>query len=156
MADISLNFKTDLTIDLTIENNDLQTDEGLETAVLISLFTDSRPENTKINLPSGRDDLRGWWGDQFLEESTDQTGSELWLYLRGKRTNQTIKNIEDACKNALNWLIIDGIAQSVNVTTIIENQFDVLIQIEILRPNNNIENYKYFFNWQAQELKRIV
>lgn len=156
MADISLNFKADLTIDLTIENNDLQTDEGLETAVLISLFTDSRPENTKINLPSGRDDLRGWWGDQFLEESTDQTGGELWLYLRGKRTNQTIKNIEDSCKNALNWLIIDGIAQSVNVTTIIENQFDVLIQIEILRPNNNIENYKYFFNWQAQELKRIV
>lgn len=155
MSDIAIEFNENLFFDLIIENGDLKTDDGLETAVLISLFTDSRPDETTINLPNGDDDLRGWWGDEFLDDALDKTGGEVWLYLRGKITEQNLINLRQAAVDSLSWMIEDNVASSVDVITEIETQFETSFRIEIKRPSGNIENFKYFFNWQAQELKKV-
>ena len=48
--------------DININNGDLSADNGLATAVMISLFTDARAPDLTL-LPAGENDVRGWWGD---------------------------------------------------------------------------------------------
>ena len=75
MIDISLAFNSalfefDLVLAGTSPDRDLQGDDGLFTAVIISLFTDRRA-NADDPLPDERicalPDPRGWWGDYILE-----------------------------------------------------------------------------------------
>jgi phage gp46-like protein len=156
MSDIAIHLNENLFYDLALEKSDLKLDSGFESAVIISLFTDARPIDNAVNFPSGTSDLRGWWGDNFLELSEDRTGGEIWLYLRGKNVIENIKNIEAAANNSLLWMIEDGAATRAEVTAQIENIFDLCFRIEIEKPDGNIENFKYFFNWQAQTLKKAV
>ena len=60
--------------DLDIADLDLRHEEGLRSAVLISLFTDRQvgPEE----LPAGESDRRGWWGDG-LSDDDDKIGSRI-------------------------------------------------------------------------------
>lgn len=91
---------------------DLQGGGDLGTSVLISLFTD-RLADASDALPDGSADRRGWWGDagqDFL------IGSRLWLLARAEQTTRTLSNAQGYCTEALQWLIADGVAASVNVT----------------------------------------
>lgn len=65
---------------IEIVKNDLRRDPGLETAVLISVFTDQRVEEEAV--PDNSADRRGWWGDL----SEDATGSKFWLLFRSSTT----------------------------------------------------------------------
>lgn len=63
MTDIALAWDNALfAADLAIEGGRLVTDDGLRTAILISLFTDARA-NDDDPLPEPGADRRGWWGD---------------------------------------------------------------------------------------------
>ncbi|WP_241085111.1 phage GP46 family protein [Candidatus Vondammii sp. HM_W22] len=53
---------TELTLDLTTLDVDLAANDGLHSAVLVSLFTDRRAANDDL-LPSSALDRRGWWAD---------------------------------------------------------------------------------------------
>lgn len=155
MSDIAIEFNEELFFDMVLENGDLKVDDGLETSILISLFTDQKPDDTIIDLPSGEDDLRGWWGDEFLDDPLDSTGGLMWLFLRGKVTNQNLNDLKKAALDSLSWMIDDGVASSVDFFIIQDGQFQVNFRIEIEKPDGSIDNFKYFFNWQTQELKRI-
>ena len=79
--DLALSFDNEAGIgDLVIENDDLKIDEGLETAVLISLYTDARVSDEE--LPAEEAQKRGWWGDIYPDIPNDQIGSKLWLKAR--------------------------------------------------------------------------
>lgn len=82
---------------------DLGEGSALESAVLISLFTDARV--TDEELPEGEQSRRGHWGDAFTGAAT---GSKLWLLSRAKRTPETLRLYEDYGRQALRWLIDDG------------------------------------------------
>ena len=82
---------------------DLGEGSALESAVLISLFTDARV--TAEELPEGEPSRRGHWGDAFTGAAT---GSKLWLLSRGKRTPETLRLYEDYGRQALRWLVADG------------------------------------------------
>ncbi len=71
--------------DFTRTDGNLDTDEGLETAVTISLFTDARAG--EADGVSTEQDPRGWWGSAFLSPEGD-IGSKLWLMFRNKLTNE--------------------------------------------------------------------
>jgi phage gp46-like protein len=87
------------------------TPDQLTEAILISLFTNGRA------LPDDNVEYRyGHWADQ-LDPNGYQIGSRLYLLKREKITNQLIPTINDRIKQALQWLIDDGIAVSVDVTT---------------------------------------
>lgn len=79
----------------------------LETSVLISLFTDARAAPDDL-LPGALDDRRGWWAGPL--------GSRLWLLVREKATNQTRLRAEDYCREALAWMLNEGVADRIDVT----------------------------------------
>lgn len=88
-------------------------DATLRTAILVSLFTDRRAE-ADDELPEDDGDRRGWIGDALSDN--DRIGSRLWLLKRRKQTEQTRIEAEEYCREALAWLVEDGIASSVEVS----------------------------------------
>jgi len=86
--------------DVAIEDGDLQLEDGLATSVLISLLSDARVG-----------DQAGW----CLEDRGDRFGSTLWMLRRSKATTQTRIEAEQMARDALAWLVEDGIAASVTV-----------------------------------------
>ncbi len=79
----------------------LTSGHDLQTAVLISLFTDRIAEPDDV-IPDGSNDPRGWWGDEF---STVKIGSRLWLLTRAKQTQATLQRAYDYILQALQWMI---------------------------------------------------
>lgn len=86
--------------------------EPLVRSVLISLFTHRRAEQGDV--PEGEDKY-GWWGDSFPEVVDDKIGSRLWLLSRETITKEIMFRTEEYAKEALQWLITDGVAASVDV-----------------------------------------
>lgn len=95
----------------------LALEDTLNTAVILSLFTDKRA-GADDPVPLGQQDRRGWIGDELLVSGldSDEWGSTLWLCLAGKSDADTLERARFAAQEALAWLIRDGIATTVTVT----------------------------------------
>jgi phage gp46-like protein len=93
----------------------IDTDEGFETAVLISLFTDAPAEDGDY-LPNP--ELKGgWWGDSYPDIEGDKMGSRLWIVTKGKLTADANRKAEKYAERALQWMIDDGVAQTVQASS---------------------------------------
>jgi phage gp46-like protein len=116
---------------------DLLTDDGLETAIIISLFTD-RLANPGDAIPDGTTDHRGWWGDMPIDVNdqgrppADLIGSRLWLLENGSQVPETLRRAETYAREALAWMIEDGVAGSVTATASFPalGWIDLVIEIE--------------------------
>lgn len=117
MTDIALAWNPLLArADIAVAKGDLVPDAGLRTAVLISLFTDALAR-ADDEIPDGTDDRRGWWGDTPVEgAAADPVGSRLWLLVRAKRTEETRRRAETYARDALAWMLADGVAEAVGVS----------------------------------------
>jgi phage gp46-like protein len=104
--------------DFAMSGKDLMQGLELETAVLISLFTDARADPGDIVRD---DDPRGWWADTYaaLEDpslpviANDRIGSKLWQVFYRPRNQATLNWMADQILIALNWMLIDGVASAV-------------------------------------------
>jgi phage gp46-like protein len=98
--------------DLKLNKGDLEREEGLETAVFISLFTDRRADDE--DEIDNVNDKRGWWADNTME---NKIGSKLWQYERIKTTTNDMIKVKAAIEESLQWLIDDEVAKEILVTT---------------------------------------
>jgi len=97
-------------------------EDGLATSVILSLFLDRRAEadDELPDAPAGvLSPRRGWVGDALApregEAPEDRIGSRLWLLSRAKQTDETLRLAEDYAREALDWLVEDGLAAEVAV-----------------------------------------
>lgn len=152
MSDIALTWDpTHGAADLSIEANDLGRDEGLETAVLISLFTDRRAADGDT-LPDESTDRRGWWGDAVPVVEGDHIGSRLWLLDRGKLTPAVLRQAEEYALEALQWLIDDKVAARIEATAEIVRDGVRGLTIAIYRPGRaDPARFRYDAVWTAME-----
>lgn len=152
MSDIRIETKNE-GFDLSLVDGDFEQDEGLETSILISLFCDRRV--TDEQLPDGQKDKRGYWADKYSPADNDKIGSRLWTLARSKRLTKTLREAEAYTKEALQWLLDDGVAASVkaqaNFITGLTNAYSIEIQIQ--RPSGRTSRYQVL--WDKQELKRV-
>lgn len=98
-----------------LKSKNLDTDDGLETACIVSLFT-----NARAPADAGVDPLQspgGWWGSQFLDDTGAELGSKLWLTRRLGLNTAGMLKCDAWVRESLQWLIDAGIAASVNSTT---------------------------------------
>ena len=140
MADALLRWN-DFGADIDLSSGDLAVDEGLATAVLISIFTDARAPDASL-LPSGETSLRGYWGDFDEDQST---GSLMWLIQREKTTSEVARRAFEYCTEALEWVKSYDIAETVTVDSRIVGSFGLQIKIKISR--GNAKGYSYL--WYA-------
>ena len=155
MADAAM-VMTEFGGDLVLFGFDLERDDGLETAVIISLFTDRRASAEQIPPEYEQDDLRGYWGDITSVSATDQTGSLLWLLSREKQLPQTLSRAEQYCREALAWMIEDVVATKIAVSASYHSQGVMLLEIDIDRPTGPAVRYRYNYEWSAQAGKRAA
>jgi phage gp46-like protein len=94
------------------DNADLVDGQDVETAILISVFTD-RVLPVGVDPPDGTDDPRGWWAD----DPEHPIGSRIWTLLRAKRTDQTLADAQAFLVEALQWLIDDLVVDHFDITT---------------------------------------
>lgn len=114
MTDIALQQGPDGIIDIALSGGDLVADDGLRTAVILSLLTDRRANAEDI--PSdGSDDRRGWWADLLASNEGDRFGSRLWLLSREKDLAEVRRRAETYAVEALEWFKDDGIATGIEV-----------------------------------------
>lgn len=147
MSDLALSWNAVLAeADLALAGLDLATDDGLKTAVIISLFSDRRaaPDD---ELPQGLDDRRGWWGDSFADVDGDQLGSRLWLLQRAKRTPDVLRRAVEYVEEALAWLVADGVASSVSATAEWMGDSGLALVVSIVRPT--AQPAQFMFVWEA-------
>ncbi len=133
--------------DLSILNWDFETDDGLESAILISLFSEARVGVDELR--EGETELKGFWADQIVPSEERSTGSKLWLLDRGKATDEALEQARDYCIEALQWLVDDGIASSVDAeATYLARRRDTMqIEIQITRPDSSELNFKFDYVW---------
>jgi phage gp46-like protein len=123
---------------------DLLTGNDLQTAVLLSLFTD-RAANADDVIPDGTGDPRGWWGD--LDEDSP-IGSRLWLLDRSKQTQEVLNNARDYIVEALQWLVDDGVVASMDVQTEWTRDTFLGAQITLYQPAGPSVSLTYAWAWQ--------
>lgn len=153
MNDVGIFIDEGLRFNLKLENGDLKGDAGLETAVTISLFSDRRIRPDEL-LP-GETDKRGWFGDTLSEIEGDQIGSRLWLLARAKRTLETLRLAEDYAREALEWLVSDGIARDVQVEAEFQGEVEEgrwALKVVIIKPSG--EESRFTALWDNQKLIR--
>ncbi|MCP1375399.1 phage GP46 family protein [Dyella lutea] len=133
--------------DIAVGDADLVTDDGLETAVLLSLFLDRRADaDDGVSID---DDPRGWWGDSFADDQGDQVGSKFWLLSREKTVPQLLVRVREYAEQALAWLVDDGVASSVVAQAELIAQGVVGLSVAITRPNQPPFNRQYQYVWSA-------
>lgn len=144
MSDARIEYDaTKLAFDLALAGSDIETDDGLQTAVVLSLFVDRRVDLDQI--PAGAN-ARGWWADT-VPDTGDRIGSRLWLLAREKQTQATLNRARDYAIEALQWLIDDGVARAVDVTAEIVRDGVLGLGVEIRRANQPVAQYRFESFW---------
>ncbi|MGH8426389.1 MAG: phage GP46 family protein [Gammaproteobacteria bacterium] len=134
--------------DIALSGGDLAHDDGLETAVILSLFCDARAD-ADDSLDAGADP-RGYWGDSFAAIAGDVTGSKLWLIVRQKQLADVANRAQEYAAAALAWLVEDGIAATVNVIAEWIAQGTLALSIAIAKPgSNDVFQRRYQYVWSA-------
>lgn len=107
---------------------------GLENAVNISLFTGS-----------------GYWANALNANEPDkQIGSDFEERVRPKAiTTAYLRDIEDAARDALQWMINQKIAQTIETSAVWPELNQVNLEILITKPNGEIVTVRYELNWEA-------
>jgi phage gp46-like protein len=134
--------------DWGLAEGDLQTGQDLETACLVSLFTDklATPDFAPTD---GTSDRRGWWADPYNDQPL---GSNLWQLERAKKTRDTLGLARRYAEDALRWLVDDGVAKQIGVNTgwLGAGASTTLgIGIAIVKPDGSVTRFTFGWAWQG-------
>jgi phage gp46-like protein len=127
--------------DWVFEPPDLVNDEGLETAVVLSLFTDALADVDDALPGSSEDDRRGWWAQPW--------GSKLWLLSREKWTESVKQRAEYYAYMALQWMIEDQVADRIETESRLLEMGTIGVAVAIYRDGQLLFAKPYGLLWQA-------
>lgn len=133
--------------DINFENGDFQMTEGFDTSLIVSLFADARASSSQIPRAELR---RGWWGNQFSADFPEfEIGSKLWLLSQSRNIQDTLNSAIDFAKNALQWLVTNNHAKSINVTGAFINDGTIggIRLTIVIDRGSSITETKYYDIW---------
>lgn len=122
-------------------------EDPLSRAVVISLFTWRRATPDDPVEPG--DSRQGWFGDTYAEAPGDRIGSRLWLLSREKITPRTIARAREYSREALQWLIDDGVATRVDVTVKRYGLHGIAIHAIIYRTDGTVRDLRFPHAWEV-------
>lgn len=118
----------------------------LTRAVLISLFTWRR---ALTDDPVDDEELFGWWGDSYPNIADDRIGSRLWLLRRVKLTDATQRDAEFYANEALRWLLDDGQAIAIEITSEKAEISRINLTVILTVPGGDRIEIKPISSWQV-------
>ena len=159
MTDVALGFDIEaMAGDLVLAGGALTTEDGLRSAIIISVFTDARAHDDD-EIPDGTANRRGWWADRvapaMLDTSIrdgrkpDRIGSRMWLLAREKQVPEVLARAKQYLAEALQWLVDERVATRVDIATWIERTGVLGWRADITRPDGSIGSYRFDFAWRS-------
>jgi phage gp46-like protein len=151
MTDFALHRATGAVFDISTSADDIESDDGMYTAVLISIFCDAACALDE--LPAGEAFRGGYFGDTF-EPAGDSVGSKLRLLDRERRSTYVLRRAESYARDALAWLVSDGVASAVSAVATFDeiNMRMWHLTVTIIRPFGDSVDYRFGLVWGAHEL----
>ena len=134
--------------DWLFAEGDVQTGQDLATACLVSLFTDKLA--TPDFVPTdGTLDRRGWWADPYNDQPL---GSNLWQLERAKKTRDTLATARRYAQDALQWIVDDGVAESISVDTgWMKAEYGATclgIKVILVEPSGDLRRFTFGWAWR--------
>lgn len=124
--------------DWAVEAGALASGLDVQTSVLLSLFTD-RLADPDDDIPdaaaNGLKDRRGWWGD---DDPKHIIGSRLWLLDRAKGPANLAQRAEDYAREALQWMLDDGVVARFDIQATWIPQQQLLLQVVACRSDGGV------------------
>lgn len=111
---------------------DILTDDFFDTALLYSLFGERRAAPDEVVEPQFR---RGWIG---TDPNGYENGSKLWMLSQARLTRSTLNSIQDEADKALEWLVDDGFAVSIDPAVATVSNGRVLLEVTIRRSRDKV------------------
>ena len=130
--------------DWAMANGDLASGGDLQTAILLSLFTDCRVDDYAAPPPSGPPDRRGCWTDTYTGYLI---GSRLWTRARLLRNTTTLQLIKGDVRDALAWLVTAGVVASFDVDAVFLNKAGIALAVTAHMPVGNPQAFKFSWVW---------
>jgi phage gp46-like protein len=142
MGDLTLTWNPATgTADINMVGPSLQLGNDLETAILVSLWSEQTADPGDILPVNTNNDPRGWWADAY--NAPDQIGSKLWQIFNRIRNQQTLNDAQDFAQKALQWLIDDGVASAVSVAPSFYGSAGIGLVTTITQPNGTVTQFSY-------------
>ena len=127
--------------DISIDaNGDIANDDFFDTSILYALYGEKRAAPEEVSSAELR---RGWIGNRDDFEN----GSKLWLLSQSRLTRDTLNRIEDEARKALQYLVDDGLAVSIDQVTAGINNGAVTLGITIRRSLDRVDR-KFYTLWE--------
>lgn len=134
-----------------IEANDLKADDGLRTAVYLSLFCNA-PARPGDVLPDGqiaRGGEGGWWADAVPVSAGDVVGSRLWLLDRCAQSTENLTRAVTYAREGLDWMLTDRVTAKIDVTAeFIPDGY--ALDIAIHHPGADAARFRFDRTWNAE------
>lgn len=147
MSDLKIKLQNAV-FDFVKQDQDFAIDDGLETAIIVSLFSDKRVSLAEVR--AGVVDTRGGWWGSFVEGQIE-TGSEIWLFERRKLTTQVAADIEDEAVAALQWMLGEGSVDKIEVTTVRPAINRLNMVIAIIKGNQPPRRFEFILFWEGED-----
>ncbi len=152
--------------DWSIAESDLALGDALDSAVLVSIFSDriapDQPTSSDtavgISAPAGPigssgADRGGWWGDAFMARPI---GSRLWQMRRAVKSGATAipAEIKIILTEALQWLVDDGVAAAITVDAWWSAVSRQTVEFSVALTEPGVSGARVFrFSWAWGELQ---
>lgn len=115
---------------LTIQGGQPKMHQGLENAILISVFSTD------------------WWANSLVPVA-QRLQSKMPDLLRGTLSDERINQAIDGLNRSLLWLVTSKIADSIDVSIEVQNVNAAVITIGVVEPSGQKSAYR--LNWDAQK-----
>ena len=124
--------------DLGVVDHVFDTVSGLETAIVVSLFSNARAPASQIETPTKRG---GWVGNILTSDTGRQVGSRLWTFDQSRLTPDIMNQVSVAAQESLSWMVEDGLAKTVNAQATKVAERKVTIDVQIVTITGKEERY---------------
>lgn len=129
---------------LGITGSDLTPEDGFDTAIAMSLFTDARAPDNSVAIPEKR---RGWMANLESPVEGRQIGSLLYLVDQSRLTQDTLNESVNYAQLALNWFVEDFIANLVVVSGEIVPRSGIRLKVVFTAKSGSVSTH-YFNLWE--------
>ncbi len=142
-AVLRIDIRTGL-YDISIDDDGgIEVDDFFDTAILYSIYGERRANEREVVPPNLR---RGWIGN-IHSRSDFENGSKLWLFEQARLNRSIMNRIADEARKALQWLVDDGLAESIDGAEVITRNGIIFLSVTIRRSNDRIDN-RLFDLWE--------
>lgn len=142
--DIKLTQGSNGLYDIDFDDGDFDLTDGLDTAIILSIFAEKRASKTQIVEPLLR---RGHFTNEFSELENYEVGSKQWLFSeQAANSESNLSLLENAIRDGLQWMIQDDIISNSTVSAS-KNNSRINIDVNLTgKSKDDAINYNTFIN----------